>query len=86
MAQPRVSREQAAPEALKRDRVLDGQAEMPQLDLAVRAGQRQRARDRATIVVLLDQLPRGVFALGDAGREGERARSPRAEGAATAAG
>ena len=47
--------EQAAAETLERDRVFDGQIEVPQLDLAMRAGQCQRARDGAAIVVLLDQ-------------------------------
>ena len=53
-----IAVQQPAAEALEPDRVLDGQAEVAQLDLAVRAGQRQRAGDRAPIVVLLDQAPR----------------------------
>ncbi len=86
VAQPRVAREQAAPEALKRDRVLDGQVEVPQLDLAVRARQRQRACHRAAIVVLLDQVQRGFFALGIRGREREPRGRPGRAGGATAGG
>ena len=55
IAQPRVARHQAAAEALELAGVFDRQAEMPQLDLAVRAGQRDGAGDGAAVVILLDQ-------------------------------
>ena len=58
VAQPRIAVEQPARQPLEAHRLLDGQAEMAQLDLAVRARQRERARDGAAIVILLDQLPR----------------------------
>ena len=79
MTQPRVSGEHAAAETLKGNRVFDRQVEMPQLDLAVRAGQRERARDRAAIVVLLDQVQRRFLALGVRGREREPRRRARRE-------
>ena len=50
-SQARVAVQQAAGEALKAHRVLDGQPEVPQFDLRVCAGQRDRARDRAAVVV-----------------------------------
>ena len=74
---PRATRRRGSPYSSrpasrwKRMRLVDGQPEMPQLDLAVRAGQRQRARDRAAVVILLDQLPRRLFAVGESGRERE---------------
>ena len=63
-SQPRVAKEQPAREPLEPHRVLDGEAEVPQLDLRVRAGQGDRARDRAAVVVLLDEAPGAGLAVG----------------------
>ena len=52
VAQARVAGHQPAAEPLEVDRVFDGQAEVPQLDLAVRARERERAGDGAAVVIL----------------------------------
>ena len=49
-------------------RVVVGEVELAQLDLAVRPGQLERAGDGAAVVVLLDQRQRAVSRVGDAGR------------------
>ena len=49
-SQARIAEEQTTREPLEAQRVLDGQAEVPQLDLRVRAGQRDRASDGAPVV------------------------------------
>ena len=77
VAQSGISVQQPPAEALEPHRVLDGQPQMPQLDLAVRARQRQRARNRAPVVVFLDQALRGLFALRIGRREGEPRRRAR---------
>ena len=41
------------------------ESEMPQLDLAVGAGQGERARHRAAVVILLDETPRLLLAVGE---------------------
>ncbi len=46
---------------------------MPQFDLRMRAGQGDRARDRPTVVVLLDESPGPRLGVGESGRE----RQPR---------
>ena len=53
----------------------DGQSEMPQLDLAVRAGERERPRDGAAIVILVDQprAPPSLSAIPGREREPRRA-------------
>ncbi len=70
-AQPRIAIEQPAAEPLEADGVVDGQAEVPQLDLAVGADQRQRPRDGAPVVVLLGQAMGFLFGVGEAGDEGD---------------
>ena len=74
-AQPGIGVEQAAAEALEQDRVVDGEAEVPQLDLAVRAGERQRPGDGAPVVVLLHEAVGLFFGLGKAGDEGDAGRA-----------
>ncbi len=54
-AQARVAVEQAAGQALELQRVVEGQPEVAQLDLTVRAGQRHRPRDGLAVVVLVDE-------------------------------
>ena len=51
-AQPRIGIQQASGETLEEDGVIHGQAEVAQLDLTVRAGQRQCPGDGAPVVVL----------------------------------
>ena len=70
-AQPRIAVQQPAAEPLEPDGVVDRQAEVAQLDLAVGAGQRQRPRDRAAVVILLGQPMRLRLGVGEAGHEGE---------------
>ena len=48
---------------------------MPQLDLAVGAGERQRPGDRAPVVVLLDQAAGVFFGFRKAGDEGDAGRA-----------
>ncbi len=63
-SQARIAEEQPAREPLEAQRVLDGEPEVAQLDLRVRAGQGDRARDRAAVEVLLDQAPGAGLAVG----------------------
>ena len=64
VAQPRISRDQPAAEPLELQGVFDRQPEVPELDLAVRAGERQRACHGAAVVVLRDQAERVLLAFG----------------------
>ncbi len=54
VAQARVGEQQPPREPLIAQRVLNRQSEVAHLDLRVGAGQRDRARDRAAVVILLD--------------------------------
>ncbi len=58
LAQTRVAEHQAAREALETHGVFDGQAEVAQFDLRVRAGEGDGAGDRAAVEVLVDQAAR----------------------------
>ena len=79
IAQARVARHQAAAKPLELDGVFGRQHEMPQLDLAVGARQRQRAGDGAAVVILRDQPVRVLFGLGVPGRECNPAGGARRE-------
>ena len=63
-SQARIAEEQTAREPLEAQRVLDGEAEVPQLDLRVGAGQRDRASDCAPVVVLFDEPSGAGLAVG----------------------
>ena len=69
--QPRVAVEQAPGHALEAQRILRGQPEMAELDLTVSAGERERPRNRATVVVLVDETARRLLAVGACGGERE---------------
>ena len=62
-----------AGEALETRGFFHRQPEVAQLNLAVGTGERQGACDGTAIVILVDQLPRRLFAVGERGRE----RQPR---------
>jgi hypothetical protein len=70
VAQPGVAGDQAPAEALEGDGVVDRQAHVPQLDLAVGAGECDRTSHGAPVVVLLDQLEGAFLGVGESGREG----------------
>ena len=74
-AQAGIGVEQPASQALEQDRVVDRESEVPQLDLAVRAGERQRPGDRAPVVVLLHQAVGVFFGLRKAGDESDAGRA-----------
>ena len=59
--QTRVARYQAPSQPLKRHRLIDGEAEVSQLDLAVRARECEGPRDSTAVVILLDQQQRRFF-------------------------
>ena len=68
-SQARIAKEQPAGESLEAQRVLDGEAEVPQLDLRVGAGQGDRASDCAPVVVLFDEMSGACLAVGECGGE-----------------
>ena len=70
-AQRRVGEEDAGAEPLEELGLLDGDPQVPERDLRVRVGQRERAGGDAGVVVLLRQGARGGLVRGDARREGE---------------
>ena len=72
-----IAVEHAAGQTLEAKRIVDGQAEMPQLDLAVRACQRQRPRDRAAVGILLDNPHRAGLGVGIAGGKRQAAGGTR---------
>ncbi len=70
-AQRRVGEEDAGAESLEELGLLDGDTQVPERDLRVRVGQRERAGGDAGVVILLRQGARGGLVRGDARREGE---------------
>ena len=68
-AQPRVGIDHARGKALESRLFLAAHAKMAQLDFAVRAGERERARADLRVVILLDERAHAVFVLGDDGGE-----------------
>ncbi len=73
----RIAVEHASGETLEAKRIVHGQTEMTQLDLSVRACQRQRPRDRPAVVILFDNPHRAGLGVGIAGGEREAARASR---------
>src|ERR1019366_5738085 len=70
-AERRVGEEDARAEPLEELGLLDGDTQVPERDLRVRVGQRERPGGDAGVVILLRQGARGGLVRGDARREGE---------------